>query len=58
MVSSKGTSSLITDVFSRLAAGGAPADALAGAEQKMMQDPKFSHPYFWAAFALVGGVDK
>lgn len=30
------------------------AGALSAAQRAMIQNPKFSHPYYWAAFVLVG----
>jgi CHAT domain-containing protein len=30
------------------------AEALRSAQQAILQDNKFAHPYYWAAFVLVG----
>ena len=55
-VASKPTARLMADVFS--AQGGSQAQALNAAEQKMAQDPYFSHPYFWAPFSIVGDAGR
>jgi CHAT domain-containing protein len=47
------TKRLIQGVFS--AAPGTPmATAMRASQRKMMDDPVTSHPYYWAAFAIVG----
>ena len=35
--------------------GQALADALEQSQMKLMDDPKTSHPFYWAAFSLFGG---
>ncbi|WP_292930491.1 CHAT domain-containing protein [Novosphingobium sp. PASSN1] len=39
-------------------AGESVGDALAGAEAKLMDDPLTSHPFYWAAFVVVGDAAK
>ena len=34
--------------------GQSVADALSEAQRKLMDDPNTSHPFYWAAFILVG----
>jgi len=34
------------------------ANALAGAQEKLMDDPNTSHPFYWAAFVIVGDGAK
>jgi CHAT domain-containing protein len=34
------------------------ANALAGAQEKLMDDPNTSHPFYWAAFIIVGDGAK
>ncbi len=53
-VDSRATAGLISGLFSELRGGARTGDALASAERKMMDDPELSHPYFWAAFTVVG----
>ena len=38
--------------------GESVGDALAGAEGKLMDDPQTSHPFYWAAFVVVGDAAK
>jgi CHAT domain-containing protein/tetratricopeptide (TPR) repeat protein len=40
--------------FYRELAGGAARDALRAAEREVLDDPRTSHPFFWAPFVLVG----
>lgn len=53
------------DATRRLIGGlvtGAPSqslgDALAGAEARLMDDPQTSHPFYWAAFVVVGDAAR
>lgn len=55
-VSSVGAGELSTAFFTLLGEGRSASEALAGAEKKLMDQPELSHPYYWAAFTLVGGV--
>lgn len=38
--------------------GESVGDALAGAEARLMDDPQTSHPFYWAAFVVVGDAAK
>ncbi len=38
--------------------GESVGDALAGAEIRLMDDPQTSHPFYWAAFVVVGDAAK
>lgn len=38
--------------------GESVGDALAGAESALMDDPQTSHPFYWAAFVVVGDAAK
>lgn len=50
------TQKLITGLFTA-APGTATVAALRLSEQKLMDDPDTSHPFYWAAFAAVGDGD-
>lgn len=51
------TKRLITGLFS--ASSGTPAgQALRTAQVKLMDDANTSHPYYWAAFAIVGDAER
>jgi CHAT domain-containing protein len=47
------TQRLITGLFTAPRGTGTAA-ALRGAERALMDDPRTSHPYYWAAFAVIG----
>jgi CHAT domain-containing protein len=34
------------------------ANALAQAERTLMDEPRYSHPYYWAPFTVVGDGDR
>lgn len=51
------TERLIGGLFSA-APGTTAAEALMAAGQKLMADPATSHPYYWAAFVLIGDGAK
>ena len=53
-VDSRATAGLISGLFAGIHDGARAGDALVTAERKMMDDPELSHPYFWAAFTVVG----
>jgi len=46
---------IVEDFYTALRAGQKPAAALTGAARKVKQDPRFSHPFFWAPFEVIGG---
>jgi CHAT domain-containing protein len=54
-IDDQGSAELVSR-FYRLAASGTVADALAGAQREMIQDPdpRYASPYYWAGFVLSG----
>jgi CHAT domain-containing protein len=53
-VSDEATYRLIVDFYTQLRrAGTSRAQALQHAQQKLIADPRFSHPFFWSSFVLV-----
>ncbi|MDB5960559.1 MAG: hypothetical protein JWP59_1853, partial [Massilia sp.] len=53
-VADDSTELLMTTLYGRLAAGGTAAQAMQAAQITVMRRPRFAHPFFWAAFDLVG----
>jgi CHAT domain-containing protein len=55
-VSDNSTAQLMTDFYKRLLTGQgmAPSTAMRGAQQNMIAGKKYSAPYYWAPFVLVG----
>lgn len=54
-VPSAATTALMSSLFTKMAAGAAnPADALRAAQLRLIADPRTAHPFFWAAFVLMG----
>jgi CHAT domain-containing protein len=51
------TAQLMIEFHRRLVAGQKPAAALRAAECALRKEPRYSHPFYWAAFVLVGSVD-
>jgi CHAT domain-containing protein len=48
-------SAILTERFyQQLAAGQSAAEALRKAQESMITDPSYGHPYFWAGFTLTG----
>jgi len=54
-VDSRATAELITGFFTAISQKARAGDALAQAERRLMADEALSHPYYWAAFTIVGG---
>lgn len=56
VVSDEATADLMSDMYERLgrSAGISPGEALADAQAAMRARPDRSHPFFWAAFVLIG----
>jgi CHAT domain-containing protein len=54
-IDDQGSAELVSR-FYRLAASRTVADALAGAQREMIQDPdpRYASPYYWAGFVLSG----
>ncbi|MCP4021806.1 MAG: CHAT domain-containing protein [Desulfobacteraceae bacterium] len=56
LVSDKAASMVTTEFYRQLLTQDATkAQALQQAQKKLIQDPLFSHPAFWAPFLLIGG---
>ena len=53
-VDDQATLLLFTKFYKHLLAGDSKNVALWKAKQALKTDPKYSHPYFWAAFVLIG----
>jgi CHAT domain-containing protein/tetratricopeptide (TPR) repeat protein len=54
-LSDESAASIIEDFYSAIRAGQKPAAALTRAARKVKQDSRFSHPFFWAPFEVIGG---
>jgi len=48
------TNELMQHFYQHLLQGEGKAQALRSAQQHLLQHPDYAHPYFWAAFRLVG----
>jgi len=54
-VNDSSTAALMTEFYRELSDGSlTKAEALRQAQIKILQTPEYSHPYFWAAFVLIG----
>jgi len=53
-VSDISTADLMRRFYSHLRAGKGKDEALQAAQSALIRSPEFSHPYYWAAFQLVG----
>jgi tetratricopeptide (TPR) repeat protein len=53
-VADDSTKDLMVEFYSQLAAGKTKAEALQAAQLKVMKEPGYHHPYFWAPFVLMG----
>jgi len=53
-VGDESTKELMVEFYSKLASGMSKAEALQAAEVKMLRNPKFSRPLYWAPFVLMG----
>ena len=53
-VDDEATSILMDEFYSQLKNGTGKADALRLAQQKLSQNPKYVHPFYWAPFVLYG----
>ncbi|YAF99027.1 MAG: CHAT domain-containing protein (plasmid) [Nodularia sp. CChRGM 3473] len=54
LVNSDATTQLISKFYEGLKDGLLKAEALRQAQLSLLSNPKYSHPYYWAAFVLVG----
>jgi CHAT domain-containing protein len=53
-VADDSTKELMMEFYRQLAAGKSKAASLQAAELKVMKNPKYSHPFYWAPFILMG----
>lgn len=53
-VGDESTTEFMVEFYERLAAGASKAEALQSAEIKLMKNPKYSRPLYWAPFILMG----
>jgi CHAT domain-containing protein len=53
-VGDESTKELMVEFYRQLAAGASKAEALQSAELKLLKNPKFSRPLYWAPFVLMG----
>ncbi|MBD2564091.1 MULTISPECIES: CHAT domain-containing protein [Nostoc] len=54
LVEANSTGLLMSEFYKGLINGMTKAEALRQAQLKLISNPKYSHPYFWAGFILVG----
>jgi CHAT domain-containing protein len=54
LVEAESTTLLMEELYRGLRNGLPKAEALRFAQLKLMSNPKYEHPYFWAGFVLVG----
>lgn len=54
LVDSRATTQLITTFYQELSDGRSKAEALQQAQIQLIGSEKYSHPYYWGAFTLVG----
>ena len=53
-VADASTEELMVEFYRQLAAGQSKAAAFQSAEIKVMKDPRYHHPFYWAPFILMG----
>jgi CHAT domain-containing protein len=53
-VNDQASSALVVDFYHRIAAGESKVSALQAAQQRLLADPRFRHPSYWAPFLLIG----
>jgi len=51
---SASTSRLMVELHQRLLRGASPASALRGAQLALQRDRRWSHPFYWAPFVVIG----
>ena len=55
LINDKSTALLISEFYSQLAGGSiSKADALRGAQLRLLNDPDYAQPNYWAPFLLIG----
>ncbi len=57
-VNASSTKELMLEFYKQVKGGVDKATALQTAQNKIMNQPKYSHPHYWAPFTLVGKVDS
>jgi CHAT domain-containing protein len=53
-VGDESTKEFMVEFYRQLAAGVSKAEALQSAEVKLLKNPKFARPLYWAPFVLMG----
>ncbi len=53
-VDDRASSEIVTQFCVNLKAGDSKAEALRNAREKLMRDPDYRHPAYWAPFLLIG----
>ncbi len=53
-VNDRSTAEFVSDFYSNMTKGSSKVAALRAARLKMIRSGKYSHPYYWAPFALIG----
>jgi len=56
-VESTSTAELMTSFYRGWKSGLPPAQALQTAARRLLQDPRYHHPFFWAPFVAVGNAE-
>ena len=56
-VADESTAELMLGFYRHLRAGADKAEALRAAKQELARDERYSHPFYWAPFILVGSPD-
>ena len=57
-VEARGTAELMVAFHRELKQGRPTAEALRAAERRLLRDPAWRHPFFWAAFVVIGAADE
>lgn len=53
-MSDEASSDLVAQFYELLRAGTPKVTALQRAQKRMLEDPRFRHPSYWAPFLLIG----
>jgi CHAT domain-containing protein len=57
LVNSESTTQLMSKFYQGMRDGLSKSEAIRQAQLSLLSDPKYSHPYYWAGFILVGAWD-
>ena len=57
-VESSGTEQLMLAFYRQWKSGASPARALQAASLRLLKDPRYRHPFFWAPFVAVGNATE